>query len=208
MTKMILTLAALATLGTAALTSTDASAAGRQAFHPVKRAVQAAPVARAGARNSFHLTIRLGNRAWRRAPAFHAPAHFGYHPGWHRYWHRPVAVVHHGYPVYRAPVRFAAPAYQPGRPAMQAAVNGMNVTMVAVPSGQYSMTGPGQWVEQTADGKTFQFTEVNRNAASVTLSDGSRGVELSLDLGQREVFFSDGKGPMRPLYPIVNASAK
>jgi len=208
MTKTMLALAALATLGTAALAPTSASAFGLASFAkhlPSLNIKVSGPAARLAnvVRTDIKQAIRLGTHLTAHGPAVRAPSHFAYRPT----WHRPGFVHSVGYPAYQAPVRIAsaAPGY---RPAMQAPVNGMNVTMVAVPNGQYSMSGQGQWVEQTGDGKTFQLTEANRDASSVTLTDASRGVELTLDLSQREVFYADRNGPRRPLYPIVNASAK
>jgi hypothetical protein len=207
MNKTILTLAALATIGTAALAPTSASAFGLASFAKhlpslnIKISAPAGHLAKV-TRTDIKQAIQIGEHLASRAHAVRAPIHFAYRPA----WHRPGFVHSVGYPVYQAPVQIAAaPAY---RSAMQAPVNGMNVIMVAVPNGQYSMTGEGQWTEQTGDGKTFQFTEANRDAASVTLTDASRGVALTLDLSQREVFYADRNGPKRPLFPIVNASAK
>ena len=208
MNKTILTLAALATIGTAALSPTSASALSLPGF--LKKAASTishathvnlpAKVAHnpvINIRKAFNVAVRIARHELNHK----APTAVRFVPAYRPLVDRVVAPAYHG------PVRFAsaAPAY---RPAMQAPVTGMNVMMVTVPKGQFSMTGEGQWVEQTADGKSFTFTEVNRDAASVTLSDASRGIELTLDLGQREVFFTDGKGPKSPLYPIVQVSAK
>ena len=207
MTKTILTLAALATIGTAALAPTSASALSLPSF--LKKAANTIshathvnlPAKIVGAkiahnpviniRKAFNVAVRIAKHELKQ-PAVHTV--------------RPV-IDRFAAPTYRLPVRTAslAPSY---RPAMKTSVNGMNVTMVAVPSGQFSMSGEGQWVEQTADGKSFEYTEANRDGSSVTLVDAKRGVELTLDLGQKEVFYTDGKGPKRPLYPIVQVSAK
>ena len=203
--KTILTLAALAAIGTAALAPTSASALNLPSFLNLKKAANAishathvnlpAKVAHnpvINIRKAFNVAIRVA-----RHELNHAPAHTAVRPVIDRF----------AASAYRLPVRTAslAPAY---RPAMKTSVNGMNVTMVAVPSGQFSMSGEGQWVEQTADGKSFEYTEANRDGSSVTLIDAQRGVELTLDVSQREVFYADGKGPKRPLYPIVQVSAK
>jgi len=202
--KTILTLAALATIGTAALAPTSASALGlpsslKKAANAISHATHVnlpAKIAHNPAiniRKAFNVAVRVARHELNHS------AHTAV---------RPVLVERISVPVYRAPVRFAsaAPAY---RPAMKTtSVNGMNVTMVAVPNGQFSMSGEGQWVEQAADGKSFEYTEANRDGSSVTLIDAQRGVELTLDVSQREVFYADGKGPKRPLYPIVQVSAK
>jgi hypothetical protein len=88
-----------------------------------------------------------------------------------------------------------------------AEVNGGNAVLVKVQGGQYRMTGPDRWVETGANGATFTFVEDNRDEWSVYLSDASRGVRLQLDLGQKQVFYSEGASPKRSLYAITGASA-
>src|SRR5581483_6308528 len=163
--KTILTLAALATIGTAALSPTSASAFGlpsflKKAANTISHATHVNLPAKVAhnpvinIRKAFNIAVRIArheiNHAAPHVVRFYRPIE-----------HRPVVIERYAAPSYRAPVRFAsaAPAY---RPAMKASVSGMTVTMVATTSSQYSMTGQGQWVEQGADGKTFQFTEVNR----------------------------------------------
>jgi hypothetical protein len=217
MNKTILTLAALATIGSAALAPTSASAFGLPSFVKhlagtgVTRLANLAHSVNAHPANVGKIVnqaIRLARPVLQHATTSHAPVHFAHNP----VWQRPIVVERIERPVYQAPVRFAAagPAYHPAHaPMAQAApVNGMNVMMVEVPNGQYRMTGEGQWTEQNSEGKTFQFTEANRDESSVTLSDAQRGIELTLDLGQREVFYADRTSAKRPLYPIVNAAAK
>jgi len=211
MSKIILTLAALAAIGAAALVPTDASAAVRRGVannHPQRAARAARP---ANVRNNVNINIRVGARPGWRRPVAHGPVRFGYR----RYWHRPAYVRGVGYtaPVGVVAVPYAgAPgpaAVQPGvQPAVQAQVTGMNVTMVAVPDGQFSMTGQGQWTRQVNNGKVFQFAEMGRDASSVTLNDASRGIQVILDLAQRKVLLAAKDGTTRPLFTIVNASAQ
>ena len=205
MMKMILTLTALATCGAVILAPGDASAAPKRgaANHP--RAA-----ARPVVRNNINVKIRFGARpGWRRAGVVHGPVRYGHRP----FWHRP-GFRHYAYPAaVAAPVAAAvavpyAGAPAPMQPAMGAQVNGMNVVMVAVPDGQFSMTGQGQWTRQVNDGKVFQFAEVGRDASSVTLNDATRGIQVILDLGQRKVLLAAQNGTTRPLFPIVNASAR
>jgi hypothetical protein len=210
MTKMILTLVALAALGTAALAPTDASAFRHPAAKRAGGVHHAGrPAARPAHVRNFNIRIRLGARpAWHRG-AVHGPVRFGYRP----VWHRPGFVRRVGYAapavVVAAPYA-GAPASGPApvQPAMQSQVTGMNVTMVAVPDGQFNMTGQGQWTRQVNNGKTFQFAEVGRDASSVTLNDAARGIQVILDLGQRKVLLAAANGTTRPLFPIVNASAR
>jgi hypothetical protein len=206
--KTILALAALATIGTAALAPTSASALSlpgflKKAANTISHAMHVNLPAKVAhnpvinIRKAFNVAVQIARHELNHK----APAAVRFVPS-----HRPL-VDRIAIPAYHAPVRFAsaAPAY---RPAMKSAVNGMNVTMVAVPNGQFSMSGEGQWVEQTSDGKSFEYTEANRDGSSVTLVDAARGIEVTLDLGQREVFYAEGNGPKRPLYPIVQVSAK
>jgi hypothetical protein len=175
----------------------------------------------ASLRRSFNLTLNIGGNRW-------APRVETYRPHvttWHRPYnfysaptvyqppvvvaerpiYRPPVVIAER-PVYQPPVRLAAgPGYRPAPVAAQ--VNGMNVGFVEVPNGQFSMVEKGRWIEQGNNGKQFQFTEDNRDDSSVYLTDNSRGVQLQLDLSQGKVLYSNGRSPMRPLYPIVNASA-
>ena len=77
MTKMILTLVALATLGTAALAPTDASAARRPAFH---RAAVHHNAGRPAHARRVNIRIRIGARpAWHRR-VVHTGVRFGYRP--------------------------------------------------------------------------------------------------------------------------------
>jgi hypothetical protein len=85
-------------------------------------------------------------------------------------------------------------------------VNGRNVTSVATTSSSFLMVGPGRWAE-VGKGGQFNFVENNRDDWSVYLSDASRGVQLQLDLFQRQVNYSDGKSPKRPLYAVTGAAA-
>jgi glioma pathogenesis-related protein 2 len=85
--------------------------------------------------------------------------------------------------------------------------NGRNVTSVQVATGRFTMTGPQRWLERRDDGKTFNFVEVRRDKWSVYLLDSSRGVNLQIDLRNKQIFYSDTASPRRPLYPIVGATA-
>jgi len=205
MTKMILTLVALAALGTAALAPTDASAFRHPAAKRAGGVHHAGrPAARPAHVRNFNIRIRLGARpAWHRG-AVHGPVRFGYRP----VWHRPGFVRGVGYAAPVAAIAAAPIATAPVQRAMGAQVNGMNVTMVAVPDGQFNMTGQGQWTRQVNNGKVFQFAEVGRDASSVTLNDAARGIQVILDLGQRKVLLAAANGTTRPLFPIVNASAR
>ena len=69
------------------------------------------------------------------------------------------------------------------------------------------MTGPQRWLERRDDGKTFNFVEVRRDQWSVYLLDSSRGVNLKIDLRNKQIFYSDTTSPLRSLYPIVGATA-
>ena len=86
-------------------------------------------------------------------------------------------------------------------------VDGRNVTSVQVTTGRFTMTGPQRWLERRANGKTFNFVEVRRDQWSVYLLDSSRGVNLKIDLRNKQIFYSDTTSPRRPLYPIVGATA-
>jgi len=131
-TKTILTLATLATLTTAALAPTSASA---YTYHPGS----------AGQWSDHAIKSYGGHPYWYR------PVHYGYHPTYRPAYY-PSYYPTYSYPVYQTPVSDAAPAYQPAQPASQPAepaaaqpeVNGTNVATVAVPDGQYSMSGEGQ----------------------------------------------------------------
>ena len=85
--------------------------------------------------------------------------------------------------------------------------NGRNVTSVQVATGRFTMTGPQRWLERRDDGKTFNFVEVRRDKWSVYLLDSSRGVNLQIDLRNKQIFYSDTTSPRRSLYPIVGATA-
>ena len=213
MMKTILTFTAVATLGAVILAPTDASAAAQRgaANHP--RAA-----ARPVVRNNINVKIRIGGRpGLRRAGVVHGPTRFGHGPvrfGHRPFWHRP-GFRRYAYPAAVAVpvgVAVAAPyAGAPGpgpAPAMQAQVNGMNVVMVAVPDGQFSMTGQGQWTRTVNNGNSFEFAEMGRDASSVTLQDAKRGIQVILDLSQRKVLLAAQNGTTRPIFPIVNASAR
>ena len=86
-------------------------------------------------------------------------------------------------------------------------VDGRNVTSVQVATGRFTMTGPQRWLERRDDGKTFNFVEVRRDQWSVYLLDSSRGVNLKIDLSNKQIFYSDTNSPLRSLYPIVGATA-
>ena len=86
-------------------------------------------------------------------------------------------------------------------------VDGRNVTSVQVATGRFTMTGPQRWLERRDDGKTFNFVEVRRGKWSVYLLDSSRGVNLKIDLRNKQIFYSDTNSPLRSLYPIVGATA-
>ena len=86
-------------------------------------------------------------------------------------------------------------------------VDGRNVTSVQVATGRFTMTGPQRWFERRANGKTFNFVEVRRDQWSVYLLDSSRGVNLKIDLRNKQIFYSDTTSPLRSLYPIVGATA-
>jgi hypothetical protein len=228
MSKIILTLAALAVMATAALAPTSAYAvrqallAKRPGNVHVGRAARPINV-RNNIRNNVNVRIRVGARpAWHRAgPGARGPVRFGYR----QHWPRPGFVRRYATPVgvgYAAPVGggYAAPvgvvaapyAVAPApvavQPAMQSQVDGLNVVMVAVPDGQFSMSGQGQWTRTVNNGNTFQFAELGRDASSVTLNDASRGVQVILDLRQRKVLLAGPNGTTRPIFPIVNVSAQ
>ena len=61
--------------------------------------------------------------------------------------------------------------------------------------------------ERRANGKTSQFVEVRRDQWSVYLFNSSRGVNLKIDLSNKQIFYSDSTSPLRSLYPIVGATA-
>ena len=86
-------------------------------------------------------------------------------------------------------------------------VDGRNVTSVQVATGRFTKTGPQRWLERRDDGKTFNFVEVRRGQWSVYLLDSSRGVNLKIDLRNKQIFYSDTTSPLRSLYPIVGATA-
>ena len=89
-----------------------------------------------------------------------------------------------------------------------AVVNGRNMTRAFTATGQFVMTGPGQWEERGSNGAAFQFTETNRDDWSVYLNDASRGVSLAIDAHTRRVMYADTGAPQwRPLYDITRVSA-
>jgi hypothetical protein len=232
MSKIILTLAAIAVMATSALAPTSAHAvrqallAKRPANAHVGRAARPVIIrnnVRNNIRNNVNVRIGVGGRpAWHRAgPGGRGPVRFGYR----QHWPRPGFVRRYGAPVgvgyaapagvgYAAPVGVvaapyaAAPAPVAVQPAMQPQVDGLNVVMVAVPDGQFSMSGHGQWTRTVNNGNTFQFAELGRDASSVTLNDASRGVQVILDLSQRKVLLAGPNGTTRPIFPIVNVSAR
>ena len=216
MIKTILTLTAVAALGAAILAPSDAAAAPRRGAvnhpRPVVR-----NVVRNNIRNNINIRVGLGvRRGWRggyaHRPFFRGPVRYGYRPFWHRpgfrhYGYRPGIAVPLAAAVVAAPAYAGAPGPGPV-PAMGSQVNGMNVVMVAVPNGQFTMTGQGQWTRTVNNGNSFQFAEVGRDASSVTLNDASRNRQVILDLGQRKVLLAAPNGTTSPLFPIVNASAR
>src|SRR5882724_9203814 len=121
MTKMILTLVALAALGTAALAPTDASAFRHPAAKRAGGVHHAGrPAARPAHVRNFNIRIRLGARpAWHRG-AVHGPVRFGYRP----VWHRPGFVRGVGYAAPVAAIAAAPIATAPVQRAMGAQVNG------------------------------------------------------------------------------------
>lgn len=47
--------------------------------------------------------------------------------------------------------------------------------------GYFVSSGPGTWIEHVPGGQKYQFTESSRDALSVVLMDGSRGIEIKLE---------------------------
>lgn len=86
-------------------------------------------------------------------------------------------------------------------------VNGRTVSTVTHPGGTFVAEGGG-WAEKNRSGQTtFRFDERGRDDWSVYLYDGSRDVNLQLDLHRREVLYGAGSAPLGPLYRITGASA-
>lgn len=87
-------------------------------------------------------------------------------------------------------------------------VNGRNASRVSYAQGAFRMVAPGQWVEKGNNGAVFNFTESNRDDWSVYLVDGSRGLEIQLDLFTRKIMYSQPGQPRSPLYEVTGASAR
>ena len=87
-------------------------------------------------------------------------------------------------------------------------VDGQNAEVVYTPTGSFYTDNNGNWTEQGNDGKTFNFRETGRDASSVYLRDDSRGVNLQLNLKQRQIYYSDDRGQSFALYRITDAQAR
>lgn len=85
-------------------------------------------------------------------------------------------------------------------------VDGRNVTSVEVDGRTYYLLPFARWVE-VGGGATNEFVEERRDEWSVYLLDGERDVTLRLDLKEMQVFYAEGRSPMRPLYGVMAASA-
>jgi hypothetical protein len=82
-------------------------------------------------------------------------------------------------------------------------MSGWLVKRVNVQNGSFVYKGNKRWVEKDASNKTvFRFTEVARDDWSVYMKDGSRNVNIQLDLHTRKVMYSVGNAPRTPLYNI------
>ncbi len=102
----------------------------------------------------------------------------------------------------------AIPSCRGGAPSSQS-TNVQAVTKVSFgwggnKIGEYQNTQPGHWVETHVDGTApFQFDEVRREPGAIYLLDGSRGVNIELDLVAHKVDYSDTNSPNpRILYNI------
>lgn len=87
-------------------------------------------------------------------------------------------------------------------------VNGWNASRVSYAQGAFRLVAPGQWVEKGNNGSVFNFTERMRDDWSVYLFDGSRGVEIQLDLFTRKIMYNQSGQPRSPLYEVTGASAR
>ncbi|MCY0096127.1 MliC family protein [Hoeflea ulvae] len=85
-------------------------------------------------------------------------------------------------------------------------VNGRNVTEITYPGGKISLNGR-RWTERNANG-SYSFVETQRDDWSVYLLDRGRNVRLQIDLHRKLVLYSDGSGPMQPIYKIVGATRR
>lgn len=95
--------------------------------------------------------------------------------------------------------------------AMSDAPTGLTVTRVdasldgQVEVARFQTTGaPGEWVEIDTYGQVgFTFAETARDDWSVYLDDGSRDVQLQIDLYTDTVYYGERGGALRPLYKII-----
>lgn len=73
--------------------------------------------------------------------------------------------------------------------------------------GTYRQTGPDTWQEEGPDGAVrFQFEEQDRDDWSVYLYDGSRDVDIQIDLWTGKIMYADSGNPLREQYEVLAES--
>lgn len=83
-------------------------------------------------------------------------------------------------------------------------VNGRNVVRADFVGGRFEQASSGQWVEYDASGVArFSFAEQGRDDWSVYLHDGSRNVQIQIDIWRRMITYGANGGPKSDLYPIT-----
>jgi len=91
----------------------------------------------------------------------------------------------------------------PQNAAVSSGPDGYSVNFVSYGQGQFEKRG-AQWVESSGGQDRFFFTELRRDQTSVYLYDASRGVDLKLNVAERQIFYSDVNQPTpSPLYQIM-----
>ncbi len=87
--------------------------------------------------------------------------------------------------------------------------NGKNVRTAVFKGGRFVQTGTTVWTEYDNSGRaTFTFEETGRDDWSVYVNDGSRNVQIQIDIHRKMIRCGENNGTKRDLYEIVSSSRK
>lgn len=91
-------------------------------------------------------------------------------------------------------------------PITSESVNGGNVVRADFGGGSYRQNSARGWTEYGRNGSaSFNFTETGRDEWSVYLVDGSRNVQLQIDLFRKKVRYGQVGGSLSDLYDVTNS---
>jgi hypothetical protein len=87
-------------------------------------------------------------------------------------------------------------------------INGFNVIRANYDGGLFQLSGGGDWIEVTDDGRTYRFSETQRDEWSAYMYDASRDIHIQIDIYRQMITIADGSEPRRDLYQITSARSR